>query len=183
MKVSKFPYKPASKDSRGSCPRMVVISWLLILFWLALLVGAWQMGLITNPHLSESTAPIITSSSSLDNTRRIDRIEDKSSMLRSESNHVATIEEKEDIHVIFSTDCTPFQDWQTIVLFHSARTVGQKGSITRIASGCDDDKKKELTALYAKLYPDYRVHFTPDFKKDEKTGRKCRCLCLYGYAT
>ena len=81
-------------------------------------------------------------------------------------------EGKDEIHVIFSTDCTPYQDWQTLTLFHSATVVGQKGPITRIASGCDDDKKKELTSLYAKLYPKYHVHYTPDFKKDEKTKKK-----------
>lgn len=80
--------------------------------------------------------------------------------------------EKHEVHVIFSTDCTPFQDWQTISLFHSAVVVGQKGHITRIASGCDEEKKVQLTELYAKLYPQYYVHFTPDFKKDAKTGRK-----------
>ena len=80
--------------------------------------------------------------------------------------------EKGGIHIIFSTDCEKFQDWQTIALFHSATVVGQKGHITRIASGCDDEKKKVLTELYAKLYPQYYVHFTPDFKKDAKTGKK-----------
>lgn len=74
-----------------------------------------------------------------------------------------------DIHVIFSTDCTPFQDWQTLLVFHSAKAVGQQGAITRIASGCDEEKKIQLTALYAKLYPQYHVHFTPDFTKDGKT--------------
>ena len=78
---------------------------------------------------------------------------------------------KGQVHVIFSTDCNPFQDWQSIVVFHSARTVGQVGPVTRIASGCSEEKKVELTALYKKLYPEYHVHFTPDFKKDEKTGK------------
>lgn len=89
--------------------------------------------------------------------------------------------EKSDIHVIFSTDCTSYQDWQTILLFHSAMVVGQKGPVTRIASGCDDKKKQELTALYKKLFPQYHVHFTPDFKKDEKTQRSCEytSLCLH----
>lgn len=81
---------------------------------------------------------------------------------------------EDDFHVIFSTDCGTFQDWQSLVLFHSASLVGQKGPITRIASGCDDVKKKALTQLYKKLYPMHRVHFTPDFKKDEKSQQSCK---------
>ena len=77
-----------------------------------------------------------------------------------------------EVHVIFSTDCNPFQDWQSLLLFHSATQVGQQGPITRIASGCDEVKKKELTELYQKLYPTYHVHFTPDFAIDPKTGKK-----------
>jgi len=76
------------------------------------------------------------------------------------------------VHIVFSTDCTPYQDWQTLVMFHSAKTVGQRGPITRIASGCNDDEKKVLTELYAKLWPQYHVHFTPDFKKDAKSNKK-----------
>lgn len=73
---------------------------------------------------------------------------------------------KDILHIVFSTDCTPFQDWQSLVVFHSAYAVEQKGMITRIASGCNDDKKKELTNLYSKLWGNvYNVHFTPDFKK------------------
>lgn len=76
------------------------------------------------------------------------------------------------IHVVFSTDCSFFQDWQTIVVFFSAVQVRQQGEITRIASGCDEDKKKELTALYQKLYPQFHVHFTPDFKTDGHSKKK-----------
>jgi len=76
------------------------------------------------------------------------------------------------VHIVFSTDCTPYQDWQTLVMFHSAKVVGQIGPITRIASGCDDAKKADLIALYAKLWPQYHIHFTPDFKKDGKTKKK-----------
>lgn len=84
---------------------------------------------------------------------------------------------KDEIHVIFSTDCSPYQDWQTLVVFHSAKVVGQKGRITRIASGCDAEKQESLSKLYAHLYPNgvYTAHFTPDFKKDEKTNKKCTC--------
>ena len=72
-------------------------------------------------------------------------------------------------HVVFSTDCTYFQDWQSLLVFHSAVAVGQKGQITRIASGCDAEKKEVLVKLYAKLFPQYSVHFTPDFKTDKAT--------------
>ena len=57
-------------------------------------------------------------------------------------------------YTVFSTDCMPFQDWQSIVLFHSAMAVGQKGFVVRIASGCSNEKSQQLHALYKKLFPD-----------------------------
>ena len=76
------------------------------------------------------------------------------------------------VHVVFSTDCTFFQDWQSLLVFHSATAVGQEGNITRIASGCSIEKQATLIDLYAKLFPRYNVHFTPDFKKDKKTNKE-----------
>ena len=86
------------------------------------------------------------------------------------SNSLQTTIERLDepeLHIVFSTDCTYFQDWQSIVLFHSARTVKQKGKITRIASGCTADKAKQLKELYIKLFPDkqYYIHITPNYKR------------------
>ena len=75
-------------------------------------------------------------------------------------------EEEAEFHIIFSTDCKAFMDYQTLVLFHSAVTVGQVGPLTRIVSGCSKEREEELTSLYRKLYPQYRVHFTPDFAYD-----------------
>ena len=91
---------------------------------------------------------------------------------------------KDEIHVIFSTDCSPYQDWQTLVVFHSAKVVGQKGRITRIASGCDTEKQESLLKFYAHLYPNgvYTAHFTPDFKKDEKTNKKCSSIAVSSYS-
>ena len=82
--------------------------------------------------------------------------------------------DESNIHVIFSTDCGSYQDWQTLVMFHSAKAVGQKGHITRIASGCNAEQKEILIKLYEKLYPQNHVHFTPDFKKDEKSKKSCK---------
>jgi hypothetical protein len=83
----------------------------------------------------------------------------------------------DDVIVIFSTDCSPYQDWQSLVLFHSAKRVKQKGNVIRIASGCTEEQQKKLTDIYYKLYQGYYyAHFTPDFKKDAKTKKKCTIL-------
>ena len=83
---------------------------------------------------------------------------------------------RDHVHVIFSTDCEYYQDWQTLVLFQSALIVGQDryGPVTRIASGCSAEKQAELTNLYKALHPglSFSVHFTPDFKHDSATNRK-----------
>ena len=75
--------------------------------------------------------------------------------------------QKYDLHTIFSTDCSEYQDWESLVVFYTATIVRQNGPVTRIASGCDDAKKIELTKLYKTLYPHYHVHFTPDFKGEK----------------
>ena len=86
----------------------------------------------------------------------------------------STTTDESNVHVIFSTDCGSYQDWQTLVMFHSAKAVGQKGHITRIASGCNAEQKEILIKLYEKLHPQNHVHFTPDFKKDEKSKKSCK---------
>ena len=77
-----------------------------------------------------------------------------------------------EVHLVFSTDCSDYQDWQTLVFFHSATMIKQQGKITRIASGCSEEQQKVLTDLYGQLYPHglYQAHFTPDFKKDESSN-------------
>lgn len=90
----------------------------------------------------------------------------------SNQEHKQSPQSNEEMHIVFSTDCSFFQDWQTLLVFHSAMLAKQPGQITRIASGCEEDKQKELKELYTKLYPKYHVHFTPDYKMDSKTKKK-----------
>ncbi|CAN0362813.1 unnamed protein product, partial [Hapterophycus canaliculatus] len=47
----------------------------------------------------------------------------------------------DDIHVVFSTDCSNYQGWQAVVLFHSAVLSGHKGPITQLISGCTEDEE------------------------------------------
>jgi hypothetical protein len=75
------------------------------------------------------------------------------------------------VHVIFSTDCSAFQNWQSIVVYYSAEAVGQPGPVTRIASGCAEEEQRVLREMHRRLSPQFRVHFTPDYSKDPKTGK------------
>lgn len=70
---------------------------------------------------------------------------------KGESSRKSTCRE---FYTVFSTDCSAFQDWQSIVVFHSALAVGQQGTVVRIASGCPLEKQRQLTKIYATLFPD-----------------------------
>jgi hypothetical protein len=81
------------------------------------------------------------------------------------------------LHIIFSTDCSSFQHWQSYLFFYSAMKVKQPGYITRIASGCEDaqlknEKEWHETHIQNVMSDRFRIHFTPHFSgvKDEVTG-------------
>eukprot|EP00613_Pedinella_sp_CCMP2098_P077813 CAMPEP_0171934422 /NCGR_PEP_ID=MMETSP0993-20121228/32004_1 /TAXON_ID=483369 /ORGANISM="non described non described, Strain CCMP2098" /LENGTH=532 /DNA_ID=CAMNT_0012575125 /DNA_START=203 /DNA_END=1801 /DNA_ORIENTATION=+ len=95
------------------------------------------------------------------------------------------------VHVVFSTDCSTFQNWQSIVLFYSAAAVGQPGPVTRIASGCSEPDQIAVLRMHSKLdfsrnHPSrsssstsnkriatsFHVHFTPDYSVDRASGKK-----------
>ena len=89
------------------------------------------------------------------------------------SNSIKTDVEHEHIHVVFTTDCGQYQDWQSILLFHSAKISGHTGRVTRVACGCSSRKKVKLIDTYHKLYPHYDIFFAPDFSSD-KNQNKCK---------
>jgi hypothetical protein len=75
-------------------------------------------------------------------------------------------------HIIFSTDCSGYQHWQSYLLYFSAMRVGQPGKVTRIASGCKDKEREELIEWHKKhvtpMSPlnepnKYTLHLTPHF--------------------
>lgn len=82
-------------------------------------------------------------------------------------------------HLIFSTDCSEFQHWQSYLMFHSALKVGQPGTVTRIASGCSDEdaiKAKEWHKEHItnSMGERFMLHLTPHFSgvKDEEGNVK-----------
>ena len=70
-------------------------------------------------------------------------------------------------HVVFSTDCTEYHNWQSYVLFFHAEKVGQPGTITRIASGCTAKEEKEMEDFHyhriESMSGRFKIHFTPSY--------------------
>ena len=185
-KVPKF----GLKESKRWCSTVMCCSWMLIVMWVVFLLYCWKSGLVDQKKITDLVAETETS---LLNRMHYDTGKsghsagaqpDKNNNSGGESailvakEPVAVPKGNGEMHVVFSTDCSPYQDWQTLLLFHSAKVVGQQGKITRIASGCTDEQKNTLNALYKTLYPEYGAHFTPDFKKDAKTNKKCECAVV-----
>jgi len=83
---------------------------------------------------------------------------------------------KEKYHIVFSTDCSPYQHWQSYVLFYSALKVGQEGYVTRIASGCEDDEAEAEREWHNKhikqaMSEKFNIHLTPHFSSVKKDGQ------------
>eukprot|EP00554_Chaetoceros_debilis_P000798 CAMPEP_0194093038 /NCGR_PEP_ID=MMETSP0149-20130528/48929_1 /TAXON_ID=122233 /ORGANISM="Chaetoceros debilis, Strain MM31A-1" /LENGTH=498 /DNA_ID=CAMNT_0038778193 /DNA_START=124 /DNA_END=1620 /DNA_ORIENTATION=+ len=85
-------------------------------------------------------------------------------------------------HMVFSTDCSEYQQWQSYLLFYYAMKNGQPGTVTRIASGCTEFQgKKEIEnhekLIASQMSSQFRLHLTPEFSKvkdsdGKKTGEK-----------
>ena len=163
--------KAVKDESPLSCFRILL--WLTMFFWFGLVIHFLVTGDFTSLLLvsTGNSAPEGNAPRPIQRGAPINYV--PAPLISSSSDSTGEVAD-DDFHIIFSTDCGTFQDWQSLVVFHSASLVGQKGPITRIASGCDDAKKEVLTQLYKKLYPMHRIHFTPDFKKDEKSQQSCK---------
>jgi hypothetical protein len=176
--------KHSKKDNGKSCSSLAMFSWGLIIGWIIFLLSIWKFGLIDQKKIS-----IIVHDVDLAFNRTEQSIKNSLSHIHLKSSvaHLMAGDEsfvfdlipskvnvqKSNFHVIFSTDCTPFQDWQSLIVFYSAKAVKQEGRVTRIASGCNVEKQEILKTLYKTLHPEYDVHFTPDFTRDNKTNQKC----------
>lgn len=68
------------------------------------------------------------------------------------------------IHTIFSTECSPYFDWQTVGLVHSFYQSGQPGGITRLLS-CTEEDLKEYKGR--DLAP---THYVPSMSRHPLTG-------------
>lgn len=107
-----------------------------------------------------------------------DKSADQQSIVSSnESRHVDRPSyEASRVHIVFSTDCSRFMQWQSLVLLDSAARVGQRGVVTRLVAGCHESSSKaslsreEVLRTHARLHSSYpfvtHIHFTRDFNSD-----------------
>ena len=72
-------------------------------------------------------------------------------------------------HIVFSTGCSIFQDWQSYTFFYFAKISGQPGEVTRVASGCNPHDAVALKQQFAEqiqiMSPHFHLHITPDFSR------------------
>jgi hypothetical protein len=91
----------------------------------------------------------------------------RSLLSTAEDTHLERDTEDIRYHVVFSTDCSPYQHWQSYLVFYTAMKVHQPGHVTRIASGCDDDEAAAMTTWFERevQYMSKRFHLqlTPHF--------------------
>mmetsp|Transcript_673 Transcript_673/g.938 ORF Transcript_673/g.938 Transcript_673/m.938 type:complete len:491 (-) Transcript_673:55-1527(-) len=78
-------------------------------------------------------------------------------------------------HLVFSTGCSPFQDWQSYVFFYHVLKSGQEGSVTRIASCGDPDDAKALRKLHDEeirvMSDRFYLHITPEYSRSIVPGK------------
>lgn len=67
-----------------------------------------------------------------------------------------------DVHIVFSTDCSGYQHWQSIASYYALRRAGHLGPVTRIASGCSPKQEDAIRTEFHKIQQ-LRLHFTPSF--------------------
>lgn len=89
----------------------------------------------------------------------------KDSVISAELNDGNDETESSNYFLVFSTSCSPSQDWQSYVFFYHAWKIHQPGTVTRIASGCDEKQIRDLTKLHKEqisiMSDRFKVHFAP----------------------
>ncbi len=79
----------------------------------------------------------------------------------------ASAEPAKSFHIIFSTECTPYFDWQTLGLLQSYVHVNQTGRITRLMA-CNDENY--AGAKLTDAFPNADTFVHQNYAKHPKTG-------------
>lgn len=105
-----------------------------------------------------------------------DNLLGKSMLTPEEDDNLEYDESGQRYHVIFSTDCSPYQHWQSYLVYFTAMKVRQPGHVTRIVSGCDPKEAIEMNAWFTEkvqfMSNRFHLHLTPKFSEvRDETGK------------
>lgn len=89
-------------------------------------------------------------------------------------------------HVVISTGCTTFQDWQAYANFFHAYKSGQEGYITRVVGGCTKSQIKLMNEYHTKFIQPiapgrFFLHHTPSYRYIKPTVDYVYFNKAYGY--
>eukprot|EP01083_Nonionella_stella_P081390 224163_1 len=78
----------------------------------------------------------------------------------------------DDIHMVVTTGCSGYQNWQFETLVYSWSTVKQPGRFTRIIAGCKTDEERIKANTTAIPNDDHRIlfYFVDDYSPDLQSG-------------
>jgi len=98
------------------------------------------------------------------------------SMLSSDEDKELEFLDGQRYHLIFSTDCSPYQHWQSYLVYFTAMKVRQPGHVTRIVSGCEPDEAKAMKTWFNEniqfMSSRFHIHLTPHFSQvTDETGK------------
>ena len=96
--------------------------------------------------------------------------------------HNLNDEHDDEVHIVFSTDCSGYQHWQSIAFYYVAKEYGHhKGPITRIASGCTTEQQlsiekewklindsKQYTTISGTFYTIHGTHIQQYYNKSKE---------------
>mmetsp|Transcript_5223 Transcript_5223/g.8630 ORF Transcript_5223/g.8630 Transcript_5223/m.8630 type:complete len:511 (+) Transcript_5223:25-1557(+) len=77
---------------------------------------------------------------------------------------------KHDVHVVISTGCSEYQNWQSEVVLYSWARLKHPGQITRIVSGCKNLEQRKAALNTAIISERVHLFFTDDYTPPNKGG-------------
>ena len=78
----------------------------------------------------------------------------------------------DDVHMVVTTGCSGYQNWQFETLLYSWSEIKQPGRFTRIIAGCKTEEEKQKANTTAIPNIDNRIsfYFVKDYSPDKKSG-------------
>lgn len=91
----------------------------------------------------------------------------RTSTQQSNRNNDHSKQQPKPFHIVFSTGCNAFQDWQSWAFLYQIYRSGQEGDVTRVASGCDKESEAVIRSQMQQLptAERFHLHVTPDYSK------------------